>query len=533
MESTNQIKNSIKQIHKLYEKLTYFDMYTGSLIIFLILCIVLVGTIIYTRLVTNIQPIKDNWAEERCNPTIIPFAGLINKPEGANTIDYTEENFKFCMQNILTSITGFAVDPITFISHSIGLLFKEILNTFNRIRVLISNIRTRLANIADEIMTRIASIMVPIQEIIVKFVDTMGKVRGILFAGLLTSLGSYYTLKALIGAILEFLIKILIILAAIIVVFWMIPFTWGVAAAATVIFLSISIPLLIIIVFMTNILNIHTKRKVPGKPRCFDKNTLIRMKNNTYKDICNIIPGDELFDDSYVTSIQKLNAAGVVMYNLDNIIVSGTHVVFYRGKMISVSAHPNAKQIDSYIQPVIYCMNTSSKKIVIGDYEFTDWDELTKDEREELFTYMKTHGIENPTDKHIHGFFDGGYYPDVMIDCGCETVKKIKDIRVGDVLNGCNNVYGIVKVLRTDSNNKYLESKINPKFSRLGKNVHVCEVKHTQLDNVSSGNDEFLYHLLTDQGIFHIEKRKVYDYNVNIEICLPEYRGKLLSMKYV
>ena len=127
-------------------------------------------------------------------------------------------------------------------------------------------------------MTRIASIMVPIQEIIVKFIDTMGKVRGILFAGLLTSLGSYYTLKALIGAILEFLIKILIILAAIIVVFWMIPFTWGAAAAGTVIFLSISIPLLIIIVFMTNILNIHTKRKVPGKPSCFDKNTLIRMK---------------------------------------------------------------------------------------------------------------------------------------------------------------------------------------------------------------------------------------------------------------
>ena len=528
MESTNQLKNSIKQLHKLYENLTYYDMYTGSILIFLILCIILVGTIVYTRLLANIQPIKDNWVVERCNPLIIPFAGLINKPEGTNTIDYTGDNFKFCMQTILTSITGFAVDPITFISHSIGTLFKEILDTFNRIRVLISNIRTNLAKIVDNIMTRIASIMVPIQEIIVKFIDTMGKVRGILFAGLLTSLGSYYTLKALIGAILEFIIKILIVLAAIIVAFWIFPFTWGIAAAATVIFLSISIPVLIIVVFMTSILNIHTKRSVPGKPSCFDKSTLIRMKNNTYKNFCEIIPGDELFNDSYVTSIQKLNAHGVVMYNLDNIIVSGTHVVFYRGKMISVSAHPNAKQIDSYIQPVIYCMNTSSKKIVVGDHEFTDWDELTKDECKELFTYMKTQCVEDPTEKHIHDFFDGGYYPDVMIDCGCETVKKIKDIRVGDVLRGCNNVYGIVKILRTMPND------INHKFSRLGKNVNVCEVKHSQLDSVSlKDDDEFLYHLLTDQGNFHIEKRRVYDYNANIELFLPEYRGKLLSMKYV
>jgi hypothetical protein len=203
-----------------------------------------------------------------------------------------------------------------------------------------------------------------------------------------------------------------------------------------------------------------------------------------------------------------------------------------------VSDHPNAKQIDDYIQPTIYCMNTSSKKIVVGDHEFTDWDELTNNDRNELFSYMKTHGVSNPSDKNIHGFFDGGYYPDVMIDCGCDTVKKIKDIRVGDVLKGCNKVYGIVRVKRNKINNKDLEN-MNTIFSRWGENVNVCEVKHSKLDivllndNIYNTDDEILYHLLTDQGIFHIEKRRVYDYNANIELFLPEYRGKLLSMKYV
>ena len=62
----------------------------------------------------NVQPIKDDWINQRCKPSVIPFAGLINAPEGTSVTDFTKENFDYCTQNIVKGVTGNAVQPLTF-----------------------------------------------------------------------------------------------------------------------------------------------------------------------------------------------------------------------------------------------------------------------------------------------------------------------------------------------------------------------------------------------------------------------------------
>ena len=188
------IKNSADKINKLYGDLNYYDVYGGSVIIFIILIIIMLLVFAYTTIMKNLQPIKDNWAVERCNPKVIPFAGLINKPEGASTIQYTQDNFNYCMQNILTSITGYAVEPLTYITSNLTSMYGDIANTLNSIRTVISNVRTNMAKIAEEIFGRLLNIMTPIQVILISFNDFMQKVMGIMTAGLYTSLGTYYTL---------------------------------------------------------------------------------------------------------------------------------------------------------------------------------------------------------------------------------------------------------------------------------------------------------------------------------------------------
>ena len=51
--------------------------------------------------------------------------------------------------------------------------------------------------------------MIPIQKMFITLMDVMQKIQGVMTGGLYTMLGSYYTLQALMGAILEMIIKIL------------------------------------------------------------------------------------------------------------------------------------------------------------------------------------------------------------------------------------------------------------------------------------------------------------------------------------
>ena len=131
-------------------------------------------------------------------------------------------------------------------------------------------------------MGRIMNIMIPLQQIIISFKDLIGKIQGSMTAGLFTLLGSYFTLKSLLGSIAQFIITILIALAIAIAIMWAVPFTWGFAAINTGIFLSIAIPMAILLTFLNNKMDIQGFKKIPHL-KCFDKNTFINMNDGTQK----------------------------------------------------------------------------------------------------------------------------------------------------------------------------------------------------------------------------------------------------------
>ena len=234
---------NLENINKMYEKLNYFDQYSGSVVLFFIITIVLCFLVAYCFIMINTQPIIADWANQRCKPNIIPFAGLITRPVGMSAFEYTTQNFNYCIQNINSSITGTAVQPLTVVTNMLQNMVSEIKNSIQNIRGMFDKVRTMFLQISQEIMGRIMNIMIPLQQIIISFKDLMGKIQGSMTAALFTALGSYYTLKSLMGAITQFITTILITLAILIAVFWAIPFFgWAAAIANTVIFIAISIP---------------------------------------------------------------------------------------------------------------------------------------------------------------------------------------------------------------------------------------------------------------------------------------------------
>jgi hypothetical protein len=495
----------------------------------------------------NVQPIIDDWPNQRCKPQIMPIAGLITHPEGVTSSEYTAQNFTYCTQNILTSITGDMLQPLTYVTSLFGDISKAISNAINDIRGMFDKIRTFFESISKEIMGRIMNIMVPLQQIIISFKDLIGKIQGTMTAGLFTALGSYYTLQSMLGAIAEFIVIILIAMAVIIVILWILPFTWGAAAAGTAVFLGIAIPMAIILQFFNDKLHINGLRSIPHL-KCFDKNTHILMNDSHSRKINDIQVGDILANNNMVTGKIMVETKGSIMYELDDIFVSDSHIVKYGDKWIPVSKHPNAKKCTFYQEPYLYCLNTTNKTIVINGYIFSDWDEIND---EDIINIQKNTNHMFNEKNDIHKCLDGGFVGHTEIKLNDGIVKQIKDIRVGDILENNTSVYGIVEIDGRSLNGQYifnLGNKIvegGPNLTICDKNINVTSTLNlienydSYLDNQinskkpTSKIENKLYHLLTNKKTFYIHNIRFYDYNASIDLFLDKSKGKLLSMKYV
>lgn len=528
----------LQNITKMYEKLNYFDQYGGSVILFIIITILMILIISYCLIIVNTQPIIDDWPNQRCKPNIMPFAGLITHPEGVSASDYTSQNFNYCTQNILSSITGTAVEPLTFVTNLLNSMADKIKNDIQSVRGMFDKVRTMFQQVSEEIMGRVINITIPLQQIVISFKDLLGKIQGTMTAGLFTALGSYYTLKSLLGAIAQFIISILIALAIIIVILWIIPFAWGAAIANTIIFVALAIPMAVILAFMIDVLHVQTNLSIP-RIKCFDKDTEIMMNDGSIKKIFEIKTGDILIDNNEVTACIKVESKGSLIYNLDGIVVSNSHIVKYMGKWIPVSKHPDAIKYAYYTEPYLYCLNTTNKTIQINKYTFTDWDEIYDNDINEI---LVNPFVSITKLNEIHCKIDSGFKEDTKIKLNDGTLRDIKNINVSDILENGEEVYGIVEI-----NGKNIDEQFQ---YNLGKdlviegtsNLLICDKKinHISTLTIDKNNKKLLnskhdklYHLLTSKDSFYVGNIKFYDYNAAIDILLEKNKGKILSMKYV
>ena len=77
VEYMDNMQQSIDTVNKVYNKAGYFDLYGGSVVFCIFLILSLAIFHIYQRMMLKAEPIRRNWAANRCKPTVIPFAGNI------------------------------------------------------------------------------------------------------------------------------------------------------------------------------------------------------------------------------------------------------------------------------------------------------------------------------------------------------------------------------------------------------------------------------------------------------------------------
>ena len=95
--------NIFKSLDSLYTKAGFSEKYGGSVLMTGTIIIIFFLLISYLNIMINIQPIKDDWVNQRCSPGVMPFAGLINPPPGVSAFQYTNDNRQilfFCFHEL-------------------------------------------------------------------------------------------------------------------------------------------------------------------------------------------------------------------------------------------------------------------------------------------------------------------------------------------------------------------------------------------------------------------------------------------------
>ena len=529
---------NIEKISKLYTNLTYFDDYSGSIGIYVLITFAAILVCVYCYVMIRAETIKKDWINQRCKPNIIPFAGLINKPDNMTATEYTVENFSYCTNDIMKSISKTSLAPFTQITDQMTGIASGLNGSLNVMRELSASMKDSLGDAANNVAESVKAVGAPLQHIFTIFKTVLAKINGVLTVCLYSILGMYSTLKVLLNSVVDMSVGILLTIAGVILAFIamsFIPFV-GPVFATLAAGLSVGYAFcLAMLVPLITILNSATKAPSASLKACFDPSVEIIMNDGSAKRIVDIQVGDILADSNVVTAKLKLSSVGSEMYRLNDVIVSHSHTVGHNRNWISVSDHPDAINIVEYSEPYIYCLNTNSKEIIINGMTFVDWDEIyTRDHIDNLNLHAKQNGS-------IHTVMDSGFVGNAKIELRDGSSKEIRNIQIGDILQQGEQVYGAVEI-KADDLIQYKYNFGKNVFIDGGPNLTVCDPNvsftttmdiHKSMKALKTRQEDKLYHILTDKQKFTYKGVCFYDYNASIDLFLDKTRQNLLSMKYV
>lgn len=541
--STSEIKKDIYSIiNKLYSNAGFMDKYGTDLWIVVMICIIFFLTIFYMVFYNNLEVLRSNWNERRCDPSVLLFAGFINKPSNLTTLEYTAQNFAQCTNGILKNISAGIFQPFYLLLNTIIIIYNSIIDALKYIRQLLDYLRKQFIELTNYITDSTSKLIIPFITIMITARDTTAKMNGVLTAALYTLFGSYLTMQSLFMSIIDFIILILIIIAAMYIALHLIavviPFCFGCwafspAALVLMIFIAILIPIIYFKIMMDRILSMSTPG-TPDIPTCFAENTVIELANGLQKNIQEIEVGDLLKDNITVTSILKLSGHDQYFYKLDDVIVTGEHRVFHPVlKWIKVKEHPAAIYLPERKDKYVYCLNTDKKLFIINKTIFSDWDDIDTEVVEDLNNNCVARGYlpENFYNADIHTYLDSGLHPASLIKLKTGLVIAIKDVQVNDILSTGERVRGVVKI---NANDLYICENDFEDENQL--KHHLCSTRNVHINDRSLGvinlldlktitvdkktTEPYFYHLLTDTAYFTVNEIRIHDYNYGIDAYL-------------
>ena len=268
------------RISSMYENIGYLGMYGTDIFTTIGLFSITLGIVSYFSYTSVVSQLKVNWNAHKCNPIVMPFAGLIMPKPNQSTYETTYENFNYCIQQDISAVFSIVMMPFEFILYITIAFMDTVLESIMAAIRLINWIKDQLGGIFAQIYNKILNFLIPITEMIIHLRDALGKINGILITTLYTTMNIYNITVSGVINIMNILVNLMtaliaVLLSMIIFAFTLIPtpaFLVGTSVyiTATIVIMAIVLPTIVICTIMHNMVTdlFHeSSSKPPSAPK--------------------------------------------------------------------------------------------------------------------------------------------------------------------------------------------------------------------------------------------------------------------------
>lgn len=357
-------------------------------LLFVILMILIIVTLMFgSRTVIDIKRIKEDWANQRCSPLIMPFAGWF----GHNA----KENFEFCMGKIFNTHSQSYLGSITGIFSKFTGLLQMIFQSVNSMRNTIATLGGGINVIFQEFTERISMFFFRLRLSAIHMKSLFMRMYALLFSVM------YMGVSGITG---------------------MTSFTNT---------------------FLFSFLDTFC---FPGNTLLH----VVRDGKRCELPICEVRMNDLLYPSmDRVTGCFQFYAKGQPMVQLGGrVTVSTNHYIYENGKRIRAEDHTEAMPTTSWnSEEPLYCLNTDTHHIPIDGYVFMDYDEMPSAD-EETMRWVEEHvngGIHSKKQEESYSEYGMAMDPITKIRMKSGNTKCAMDLKLGDELSTGSVVVGVIR----------------------------------------------------------------------------------------
>ena len=311
---------------------------------------------------TDRQDVMAHWNERRCDPTVVIAANLYKPADDSRSgTTFAAENLSFCVNNLIQQVFTVALNPfLATISKQMD--FTNVLQTMIlKIKDQIATFFKSFTRIFGGVYQRFIMLAFNFRRIFVEFLTAMKRAFaiaiGAVFSGMSMIIGiqNFY----------DFVIKVVLIIL-------------GILAGLILLLFLAFFPVIPIILTTIGVLVAGGVGAAAGFSGvfCFAPSVEITTMRGIVA-MNDLKLGDRLSDGGLVEGILKVNGTGTDIYKLGQVRVSGDHMVYYEAlkKWILVKEHPDAQK-ELKQEPILICLNTSTRTIPLQGFTFRDWEEI-------------------------------------------------------------------------------------------------------------------------------------------------------------
>ena len=178
-------------VHKIYLKKGYFGKHFTDILIssaLVIGCLVYVTGASYKEILASVRA---DWANERCNPIYMPFAGAIMPVPGQSAMKTTSKNFDYCAQTDVSAVLKTALMPLEYIAFVLIRTVDLLVQAIAASMAFLAMMKARFGALFNKTFSKIADVIVPVTVFLVRTRDSMAKMNAVMVTTLFTSMVVY------------------------------------------------------------------------------------------------------------------------------------------------------------------------------------------------------------------------------------------------------------------------------------------------------------------------------------------------------